>query len=359
MAGEGIEDIRKKIDALDEKLVKILNQRAGLGVKIAKVKSKSGDVVYHPAREMEILEKVEDLNKGPLSGEAVKSVFKEIFSATRSVEQNLRIACLGPAGSFSHLAARGLIGPMAQYILEQGLDRVFKAVESGAAELGVVPIENSIEGAIGQTMDLFVNSPVKIHAESFYKVHLNLLSKVEKLEKVKVVYSQYMPLGQCRGWLGRNLPGARIIETSSTAEAAIKAAKEKGAAAIGAKEMADIYGLPIRARNLEDRSGNQTRFLVISMKGSPPAGANKTSIVFSTKDEPGALFKVLNPLDKKNINLSGIQSRPSPLREWEYMFFVDFMGSLESREVKWALEKMKPLTVFLKPLGSYPAAKRV
>lgn len=358
MAKENIEDIRGEIDKLDQRLVQLLNRRAGFAKKIAKIKEAEGAPVFHPAREKQILENVAALNQGPLSSAAVQSVFREIFSATRSAEKNLKIACLGPAGSFSHLAAARMFGAMAETVLEPGISGVFKAVEGGSADMGVVPIENSIEGAIGQTMDLLLNSTARIHAESYYDIHLNLLSAETGMDKVKTVYSQYMPLGQCRGWLARVLPSARIVETPSSADAAIRAKGEPGSAAVGAREAAQIYGLSILAENIEDRAGNQTRFLAISMEGAPKNGADKTSIIFSTRHEAGALHKVLLPLAEKKINLCGIQSRPSPSREWEYVFFLDFTGSLDSPNVRGAMKKMETYTVLLKPLGSYPSARR-
>ncbi|MDH5639038.1 MAG: prephenate dehydratase [Nitrospinota bacterium] len=359
MVKESIGDIREKIDKLDEKLVRILNQRAKLGVRIAEIKATTGAPVFHPAREKQILGKVADMSKGPLSAEAVQNVFSEIFSATRSVEKNMKIACLGPAGSFSHLAVARMFGASCQSVLEPGIDRVFMAVQNGAADLGVVPIENSIEGAVGQTMDLLASSSVKVHAECFYDIHLCLMSKEANRERVNTVFSQYMPLGQCRGWLARNMAGVKIVETASTAEAAARAAREPGSAAIGAEKAAEIYGLSVLASNIEDRAGNQTRFLAISRDGAPKPGANKTSIVFSTRHEAGALFKALQPFAEKKINLLGIQSRPSPVREWEYVFFMDFLGSMDSAPVKWAMNKMEPFVAFIKPLGSYPAAMPV
>ncbi len=346
--------LRYKIDRIDEKLVRLLNQRADLGKKIAGIKSRASSPIFLPAREAEILEKISKLNKGPLSDASFGHVFREIFSATRSVEKAMKIACLGPAGSFSHLATLRLFGSSSGQILENGIDMVFSDVERGIADYGVVPIENTIEGTVGQTLDLFIDSPVKIFAETYFQIHLNLLSKAEKLEDVKTLYTHYMPLGQCRGWINRNLPKARVIEASSTAEAAIKAKKNPKAAAIGAYEAAKIYGLEIIAEKIEEREGNQTRFLVISLKESPKSGADKTSILFSINDESGALHKILRPFAAKKLNLSKIQSRPSPQREWEYVFFVDFDGHKDSAEAKWVLKRIEPQTIFLKALGSYP-----
>ena len=351
---KGLGEIRGKIDTIDQKLIKLLNQRAKLGVEIAKVKAKTGAPIFLPARENHILEKIGEANNGPLSHESLIHIFREIFSGTRAVEKPLKIACLGPAGSFSHLATLRVFGQSSEHMLEPGIDTVFQNVERGRADFGVVPVENTIEGAVGQTMDLFIDSPVKVIAETYYEIHLNLLSRERKLQDINTLYTHYMPLGQCRSWINRNLPKAKVIQTSSSAEAAQRAGKTKKAAAIGAHAAARIYGLSVLAEKIEERTGNHTRFLVISMQESPRSGCDKTSILFSTKDEPGALSKILGPFATKNLNLSKIQSRPSPVKQWEYVFFADFDGHMDDPDTKWVLKKIKPTTIFLKSLGSYP-----
>lgn len=352
-----LEDYRKEIDKIDERLLKLINKRAAIGVKIAEVKAKTGSPVFLPARERQILKKIAANNQGPLSAEAACNVFREIFSATRSVEKAMRISCLGPAGSFSHLATLRLFGASVESAFQGGIDMVFDDVEKGVADMGVVPIENSIEGAVGQTLDRFVTSPLKIFGETYLDIHLSLLSLAKKVKDVKTLYTHYMPLGQCRAWVGRNLPGVNIIETSSSAEASIRAREDKTAAALGAPEAAKIYGLGSLAERIEERQDNQTRFLVISRTESPKSGADKTSIIFSTRDEAGALYKILRPFADRGLNLTKIQSRPNPERNWEYVFFVDFDGHMESPEAKKALEKIRPRTVFLKVLGSYPSGR--
>ncbi len=356
---DDLKPLRAKIDKIDEKIVKLLNRRAGLGKEIAAVKNKTSTPVFLPAREKAILDRIDKLNCGPLSNNSVGHVFREIFSATRSVEKAIKVACLGPAGSFSHLAAIDYFGSSTKQVLKTSFDAVFSDVERGIVDYGLAPIENTIEGTVGQTLDLLIDSPVKIFAETYYEIHLNLLSKASKPEKIKTLFTHYMPLGQCRGWISRNLPKARIIETSSSAEAAIKAKKSATAGAIGAYEAARIYGLDILAEKIEERAGNQTRFLIISTKESPEAGADKTSILFSINDESGALHKILRPFAVKKLNLSKIQSRPGPERKWKYVFFVDFDGRQQSAEAVWGFKQIKPQTLFFKSLGSYPSARAV
>ncbi len=351
---DDLNTLRKKIDEIDKRLVKTLNKRAGLGQKIASIKHKTNSPVFLPARERDILKSVAAENKGPLSNESLGCIFREIFSATRAVEKPITVSFLGPEGSFSHLASLKLFGSSCQRIFETGIDMVFSDVEKERADFGVVPIENSIEGTVGQTHDLLIKSPVKIYAETYFEIHINLLSNASGLKNVKTLYTHYMPLGQCRRWVSQNLPGVKIVEMSSTAAAAKKAAASDKSAALGAYEAAGIYKLGILAEKIEERQGNQTRFLVISLKDSPENGAEKTSIVFSIKDEAGALSEILRPFSVKNLNLSKIHSRPSPEKGWEYVFFVDFDGNASAPEAQWVLKKIKPLTIFLKNLGSYP-----
>jgi chorismate mutase/prephenate dehydratase len=349
--------IRAKIDGLDEKLLALLNERAELAKKIAEVKRKKGAPVYVQSREIEILKKVARKNAGPLSAEALAGVFREIFSATRSVEKELKVACLGPAGTFSHLAAQKLFGASSVYALAPGFDGVFRDVEKGSADFGVVPVENMIEGSIGQTMDLLIESQARIFGETYYDVHHNLLSRAKSIRSIKALYTHYMPLGQCRKWIAVNLPGVKVVETSSSSLACLKALDDPKGAAIGALEAASIYGLGVLVERIEERTGNQTRFFVISMDKPPVSGRDKTSIVFSIKDSPGALFKILSPFAERGINLSKIQSRPRKTPDWEYLFFVDFEGNLNDAEVKLALKKVKSHTQFFKALGSYPNAR--
>lgn len=349
--------IRSEIDKIDESLVRVLNKRARCGQRIAELKSKIGSPVFLPARENEILKKVSGLNRGPLSGNALQNVFREIFSATRSVEQAIRISCLGPEGTFSHLASRRIFGATCEYVLESGIDTVFQSVEKGAVHFGVVPVENAIEGTVGITHDMLMESDVQIFAELYFDIHQNLLSKAKSLGKIKTLYTHPMPLAQSRSWIAHNLPGVRIIDTSSTSEAARLAAGSKDSAAIGAEEAAKIYGLDVLGKKIEDTKGNQTRFLVISLDKSPKSGNDKTSVICAMGDAVGALSKILKPFSAKGLNLSKIQSRPKRNAEWEYIFYIDFSGHRDDPDVKSVLKKVESQTVFLKILGSYPNAR--
>jgi len=351
------EKIRSEIDKIDESLVRLLNKRAKNGQRIAEVKSKIGSPVFLPARENEILRKVSKLNRGPLSGKALQNVFREIFSATRSVEQAIRVSCLGPEGTFSHLAARRIFGTSCEYSLEPGIDTVFHSVEKGTVHFGVVPVENTIEGTVGITHDMLMESNVQIYGELYFDIHQNLLSKAKDISKIKTLYTHPMPLAQSRGWIASNLPGVKVIDTSSTSEAARRAADSKDSAAIGAAEAAKIYGLNVLGKKIEDTKGNQTRFLVLSLDKSPRSGNDKTSIICAISDAVGALNDILRPFSAKGLNLSKIQSRPKRNVEWEYVFYIDFDGHADDPEVQAVLKKVEKQTALLKTLGSYPNAR--
>ncbi len=350
-----LKSIRDEIDRIDERLVKLFNKRASLGVKIAEVKRAEGKPVFFPARENEILQKVARLNKGPLHDKAVQAIYREIFSATRSVEKDIKVACLGPEGTYSHLAARRSFGSLSSFVFGKSIDSVFDAVEKEQVDYGVVPIENSLEGPVGRTFDLLVNSPLKIYGEQYLSIHHNLLSRATGIDKIKTLYTHYMPLAQTREWVTGNLPKVRIVETSSSTEAAKSAVKSaRSSASIGSAEAGAIYGLDMLAQRIEDQSCNQTRFFILSRKTSPKSGKDKTSVVFTLKDSAGALYEILQPFSKKKINLSKIQSRPIKTSDWEYAFFIDLDGHEEDDDVKWAFEKIASATRTVKILGSYP-----
>lgn len=349
--------VREKIDKIDEQIVALLNKRAGLALKVAEIKRKTDSPVYIPARENAILKRVCEMNAGPLSDKALQGVFREIFSATRSVEKDIKIACLGPEGTFSHLAALQQFGSSSLYLAEPGIDTVFRDVEKQIADFGVVPIENTLEGSISQSLDLLIESDVKVFAEIYFQVHHNLLSKAADIQDIKTLYSHYMPLGQCKNWVARNMPNVKIVDTSSSSDACIKALDDPDGAAIGAAQAAEIYRLPILANRIEDRTGNQTRFFVISYQEAAPTGQDKTSVLFSIKDSVGALHKIIKPFSEKGINLSKIQSRPMKTSQWEYVFFIDFDGHLKDPDVQWVLSRVKAQTTMFKELGSYPNAR--
>ncbi|VAX16236.1 Chorismate mutase I / Prephenate dehydratase [hydrothermal vent metagenome] len=348
---------REKIDKLDANLVKLLNKRAGYAQKIGKAKQATGSPVYLPSRENAIVKRVKKLGNGPLSPEALENIFREIFSATRSVELALSVASLGPAGSFSHLAALKYFGSSCSHIHVPGIDQVFAEVEKGNADYGIVPIENSIEGTVGQTQDLLIDSDLKIYAEAYFDIHINLLSKADRLGDIKTLYTFSVPLAQCRRWVAQNLPSVEITDTLSSSDAARRASEEPLSAAIGAAEAGDIYGLNSLAENIEEIKGNQTRFFIISRDEAPRSRNDKTSIMFTLDDQSGALYKIIRPFALAGINLSKIQSRPMRNSQWEYIFFVDFAGHIKDKKVKEAVKQLEKKAHSVKILGSYPDAR--
>lgn len=349
-----IELCRKKIDEIDRQLVSLLNRRATLAIEIGKQKSKSNSCIFVPPREIEIFQRLFQLNQGPLPNEAVRSIFREVLSATRFVEKPFAVSFLGPTGTFSHMASKEIFGSQAEFLPVESIDRVFLEVEKGNAEFGVVPVENSLEGMVSRTLDLFVDSPLKIYAEKMMPIHHALVSRADSIRRVKTLFSFYQPLAQCRSWVDQNLPHVKIREVSSSAEAAVQAARNKGSAAIATEESARLYKLKILAGNLEDHPGNYTRFLVISKFSSVPSKQDKTSILFSVPHKAGSLYASLKPFSKGKINLTKIESRPVKRKAWEYIFYIDFMGHLEDPKVSRVMNELKKSTIFIKILGSYP-----
>jgi chorismate mutase/prephenate dehydratase len=349
-----IEKLRKKIDRVDRELLELINERARIALEIGRHKRDNQIFFYNPEREREILEKISKLNEGPLPKEAVKNIYREIISGSRSLEEKLTVAYLGPRATFSHLAAVRHFGSSAELIPAEDIRNVFDFVESGSASYGVVPIENSNEGVVGYNLDMFMEYDLKVSAEIMLEVSHNLLSRSGKAEKVKKIYSHPQPLAQCRQWLKKNMQGVTLFETSSTTRAAEIAAKDETAAAIASEAAAKIYSLKFIARKIEDRRRNFTRFLVIGSDIAPRTGRDKTSIMFSLKDKPGALYGILAPFKKTGINLSKIESRPSKRKAWEYIFFVDLSGHVEDKSVRKALESVSENCLYFKILGSYP-----
>ena len=349
----GLDEFRKKIDAIDTRMVKLLNDRAELSKKIGAKKLQTQQGIYAPARERQVLDRLSKLNKGPLTDEAFMAIYREVMSSSIALEKPVQISYLGPEGTFSHMAATKKFGSQVEYSASGSILEVFKKVERGECDYGVVPIENSIEGAVTHTFDLLVDSELKICAQLMLKVSHNLLAKCN-LKDVKVVYSNPMVFGQCRNFLSQNLPDAGEILVASTTEAAQKVAKQKNAAAIASNLAAKVYEVPMIRENIQDMAHNTTRFLVISTQDVPPTGRDRTSILFSIKDKVGALHDMLVPFNKYKINLTKIESRPSKKRAWDYYFFVDFEGHREDQQVKKALEQLEGMCQFLKVVGSYP-----
>jgi len=302
-----------------------------------------------------VYERVAAQNRGPLSGEALQAVYREIMSGCLALEKPLRISYMGPPASFSNIAALKKFGSSVRYLPVNTINDVFAEVEHGRADYGVVPIENSIEGAINYTLDMFMESDLKICSEISIEISHNLLAKCG-MDRIKRVYSNPSVVGQCRMWLEANLPQVEIIEVTSTTKAAGMAVKEKGAAAIGSSLAAECYGLNMLARSIEDNPHNMTRFLVIGKVEGRPTGKDKTSIMFAVKDKVGALHDMLVPFKKNKINLTKIESRPSKKRAWEYRFFVDMMGHHNDKNVIKAIDQLREVCTSLKVLGSYPLA---
>lgn len=351
---EELDNLRKKIDVIDEEILSALTKRAGIVLDIAHLKRNNRTRYYSPKREQEIIKRLSGLNKGPFPDDALKTIYREIISASLSLEEPLKVAFLGPLGTFSHLAALRQFGSSADFLPCRSIKAVFETVDKEQAEVGVVPIENSTEGVINYTLDMFVDFDMKISAETMLEISHNLISKGGDKSKIKKIYSLSQPAAQCRVWLESNMPGVPVLEATSTASAAEMAAKDGEAAAIASELAAKMYKLRFVARRIEDMRRNFTRFLVISKDSPPRTGHDRTTVMFSAKDKPGALCDVLMPFKRARINLTKIESRPSKRKAWEYIFFMDMEGHVEDRKVKKALDELREECTFLKLLGSYP-----
>ncbi len=349
--------LRAEIDSLDSELLALVNRRAALARLIGELKD--GAPAYRPEREAEILRRVAAENPGPLPVERVTGVFREVISACRSMEQTLRAAYLGPQGTFSEQAVQKHFGRALVAVPLGSIDEVFRRAESGDAEFAVVPVENSTEGAVGRTLDLLVSTPLKICAEIELRVHQNLMVKEGDLANVTRVYSHAQSLAQCHGWLNQNLPNAERVQVVSNAEAARRAASEPGSAAIAGQMASERFGLAILARSIEDDPNNTTRFLVLGTMDTAPTGRDRTSLVMSADNKPGAVHALLSPLAANRVSMSRIESRPSRAAKsalWEYLFFIDVEGHRNDERVASALAELGQKASFLKVLGSYPAA---
>ena len=351
-----LKTLRKKIDDLDKKITQFLNMRAEVTTEVAQLKRIKGASVYSPDREREVLRKIALQNKGPLNNASLQAIYREIMSCSLALGQPLKIAFLGPEATFTHLAALKRFGSQVEYVPSSSIADVFLEVERGAADYGVVPIENSIEGAVTHTLDMFVDSDLKICAQIILDVAHNLLANCPK-DKIKRVYSISQVFGQCRIWLLENLASVEKIEVSSTTRAAQIAAKEKYSSCIASLLAAKVYKLKVVSSDIEDSPHNITRFLVIAKDGAAQTGGDKTSILFSIVDSVGALHNMLLPFKKHGINLTKIESRPSKKKAWDYYFFVDLEGHHQDSRVKRALSELSSKCTFLKVLGSYPTGE--
>ncbi len=348
-----LDKLRKKIDLLDQKLISLLNLRAAATKDIGKIKINAGKNIYVPEREMQVLNRIASLNKGPLKKSALEAIYREVMSASLALEKPLKIAYLGPQASFTNLAAIKKFGSQVSYLASNSIADVFLEVEKGSADYGVVPIENSIEGAVSYTLDVFVDSELKICSQIILEVTHNLLANCVR-SKIRNVYSIPQVFGQCRIWLQKNLPNAQLMDVSSTTRGAEMAKKEKSSAAIASLLASKVYGLKVLASGIQDSAHNITRFLVIGKNVATRTGKDKTSLFFSIKDKVGALYEMLLPFRKYGVNLTKIESRPSKKKAWEYYFFVDILGHQDDALIKKALKELEGKCSYLKILGSYP-----
>ena len=356
---DDIEKLRQDIDRVDDEIAAALERRAALAQRIGALKG--GVAAYRPERETQVLRRIAE-KKSVLGAERLAAIFREIISACRGLEESIRVSYLGPEGTFSEQAVRKHFGRSVQALSELSVDDAFRRCESGAAQFTVVPVENSSEGAVGRTLDLLLLTPLRICAEIELRVQQNLLSGQKQLSEIRRVYSHAQSLAQCNGWLAKNLPAAERIPVASNAEAALRASKESGAAAIAGEQAGERYGLQALARSIEDDPSNTTRFLVLGRLDPAPTGRDRTSLVMSAENKPGAVHALLSPLAENKVSMTRIESRPSRLGKqsgsslWEYVFFIDVEGHQKDAPVAQALQALGRRAPFLKILGSYPAA---
>jgi chorismate mutase/prephenate dehydratase len=348
---------RAAIDRLDDELLKLLSERSQHVQTVGRIKGE-GAQKHRPDREAEILRRMAADNPGPLSGEAIVAIWREIISQSMALEQRLGVSYLGPAGTFSHVAAQMHFGTAALFTPCATIDEVFRQVETGAVQFAVVPVENSTEGQVGRTLDLLLQTPLIICSEIVLRIRQNLMGKSDQLDTVRRVYSHAQSLAQCQGWLARNLPRAERVQVSSNAEAARLASAEENVCAIGPALAAQFYDLRVLASDIEDEPNNATRFLVLGNVVANATGDDRTSLIMSAPNRPGSVHEMLSPMATHGISISRIESRPSRTGLWEYMFYVDLLGHQSDAPLAAALTELKQRAPFLKILGSYPRAVR-
>lgn len=346
--------LRDRIDALDSELLRLLNERAKLAQAVGHIKNGQ---IYRAEREAQVLRRLVADNPGPLKPENIEHLFREVMSACRDLEQHLRIAYLGPQGTFSQAAAFKQFGHAVGEVPCATIDEAFRAVETGRADYAVVPVENSTEGTVSRTLDLIVGSPLKICGEVLLPIHQNLLRKAENMEGIARVYGHAQSLAQCQNWLNKNLPNVERVSVVSNAEGARLAAGDPSAAAIAGENAAETYGLDIIVPRIEDEPNNTTRFLVLSDHDALPSGHDKTSLVMSAPNVPGSVVKLLQPLADAGVSMTRFESRPAKVANWEYLFFVDIEGHRDDPTVAAALKEVTARAAMVKLLGSYPAAR--
>jgi chorismate mutase/prephenate dehydratase len=356
----GLTDIRRRIDDIDTQIGQLISERARWAQQVGVTKAKAAAAVqyYRPEREAQVLRGVVERNKGPLTDEEMVRLFREIMSACLAQQEPLKVGYLGPEGTFSQAAVFKHFGHSVRALPLATIDEVFHEVESGDADFGMVPIENSTEGTVNHTLDMFLTSPLKICGEVEMRIRQHLLGAMESLDKVARVCAHPQALAQCRAWLKEYLPGVPLVEASSNAEGARRARDEAGTAAIAGEAAAEVYGLEKLVTDIEDRPDNTTRFLVVGRKLFPASGNDRTTLLLSTShtDDAGALYRLLGPLAEHKVSMTRIESRPSRQRKWHYVFFVDLDGHAEDRHVAQALDGLKKRAQLFRILGSYPKA---
>lgn len=346
--------LRNSIDKIDEKILELINERLLLAKKIGEIKKGNNEQVFDSGRENSIIKRLSALNNGLLSQKSLKYIVNEIFAASREIQKKSIVVYLGPKATFTHIAAIKHFGRCVSFFAQDCLHDVFYEVEKGNYDYGVVPIENSIEGAVNHTLDLFFESNLRICAEIYTSISHDLLSKNGDLKDIKTVYSHPQAFAQCRTWLKRYMPNVALVECASTAHAAKKTSQEPQSAAVASKEAAHLYNLKVIASGIEDSSKNATRFLVISKNIVHKTGHDKTSLMFAIAHAPGALHKALEPISKSRINMVKLESRPTKHENWNYFFFADIEGHMEDSNIQKVIAEMKNLCMYLKCLGSYP-----
>ena len=351
-------DIRKRIDEIDAAVQELVSERAECARKVAEIKREQGDTehFYRPEREAQVLRKVQQRNKGPLSDEAIAGIFREIMAVCLALEKPLKVAFLGPKGTYTHSAAVKHFGSQIESEPVASIEEVFRLVEAGGANFGVVPVENSSEGVINHTLDLFMKSSLTISGEVELRIRHNLMTRETDTANIDRVYAHQQTLAQCRIWLDANLPNAERIAVRSNAEAVILAQEHDRSAAIAGNMAVELYNLPVMYADIEDEPDNTTRFVVIGKYQSPPSGADRTSLLVFAHNKPGSLFSLLEPLAKRDISMSNIESRPSRRGVWEYVFFIDIDGHRDESNVAEAIMDIEKASAMVTVLGSYPRA---
>jgi chorismate mutase/prephenate dehydratase len=354
-SSDELQRLREQIDRVDDRILEALNERARLARAVGSLKVGQA---YRPEREAQVLRRVKERNEGPLGGETVAFLFREIMSACLALERPITVSYLGPRGTFSERATLKHFGLAADAVPAASIDEVFRSVESGAADFGIVPVENSTEGAVGRSLDLMPQTPMKVCGEVIVRIHHHLMAKapLRDFAGIRRVLSHGQSLGQCHEWLNTNLPHAERVAVASNAEAARRAAEEPGSAAVAGEMAAEHYGLAILSSNIEDEPNNTTRFLILGDYQPRPSGRDKTSLILSARNRAGAVYEMLTPFATRGVSMTKFESRPSRVALWEYLFFVDIEGHRDDPQVAEALEEVGRIAGYIKVLGSYPVA---